>query len=221
MKENRRKEYTEMTYEMLRTVFIAGAVLSVLMLLISVFLFLFLNVPMIIGELTGINARKGIAQIRDKAGQSIGNHQTGKLARGVKDSLAKHQSFAGNGAEKDITEKIITEELHQTGTENETALLGNMQQAETALLGNMQQDETSLLGNMQQAETSLLKNMQRDGTSLFENVQQGSDMALLKKTARGADTLSAADAAYGQSTDSDFEIEYEITYIHTDEKIDQ
>ena len=198
MKENRRKEYTEMTYEMLRTVFIAGAVLSVLMLLISVFLFLFLNVPMIIGELTGTNARKGIAQIRDKAGQSIGNHQTGKLARGVKDSLAKHQSFAGNGAEKDITEKIITEELHQTGTENETALLGNMQQ-----------NGTSLLGNMQQAETSLLENMQRDGTSLFENVQQGSD------------TLSAADAAYGKSIDSDFEIEYEITYIHTDEKIDQ
>lgn len=209
-----------MTYEMLRTVFIAGAVLSVLMLLISVFLFLFLNVPMIIGELTGTNARKGIAQIRDKAGQSIGNHQTGKLARGVKDSLAKHQSFAGNGAEKDITEKIITEELHQTGTENETALLGNMQQdetallgntqqAETSLLGNMQQNGTSLLGNMQQAETSLLENMQRDGTSLFENVQQGSD------------TLSAADAAYGQSIDSDFEIEYEITYIHTDEKIDQ
>lgn len=209
-----------MTYEMLRTVFIAGAVLSVLMLLISVFLFLFLNVPMIIGELTGTNARKGIAQIRDKAGQSIGNHQTGKLARGVKDSLAKHQSFAGNGAEKDITEKIITEELYQTGTENETALLGNMQQdetallgntqqAETSLLGNMQQNGTSLLGNMQQAETSLLENMQRDGTSLFENVQQGSD------------TLSAADAAYGQSIDSDFEIEYEITYIHTDEKIDQ
>ena len=213
-----------MTYEMFRTVFVAGAIGSVLMLLISVFLFLRFDIPMIIGELTGANARKGIAQILDKAGQSVANNQTGKLSRRVVSSLANHQSSSGNRAEKDITEKIITEELYQPGVELETALL---EQEEAGLLGYGQQNETELLDDIQVDETALLKNVPEHmvngtsagGTASVWNVNQASSTVFLNSAVNQNTNLQRVSSGYDVCADSDFQIEYEITYTHTDEKI--
>ncbi len=204
-------------YEIFRTVFIAGAVISVLMLLISVFLFLFWDIPMLIGELTGANAKKGIAQIQDKIVQSVANNQTGKLSR------TGYQSSASSRIEKDITQKIITEELYLSDSVDETALL---EFDETSLLGQPQ-DETGLLYEPQTDETALLENISGNSVSMSSytgtcspwNNSQASDTMLLNNTVKQNSIAQHASSIYAANTDPDFQIECEITYIHTDEKI--
>ena len=52
-----------MTYEGYRTLFIVAAVISAVMLVITVLLFIFLKIPYVIGDLSGTTARKAIKQI--------------------------------------------------------------------------------------------------------------------------------------------------------------
>lgn len=56
-----------MTYEIYRYIFIGGAILSGIMLMVSIILFIELRIPNVIGYLTGSNARKEIACIQNKS----------------------------------------------------------------------------------------------------------------------------------------------------------
>ncbi len=186
-----------MTYEVYRYIFIGGAVLAGILLLVTVLLFFVLKIPMVIGDLTGATARKAIANIRNQnevSGEktyksSQVNSERGKLTEKISMSgnLMGHRSGIVAGAM--ATEKISTQKLDVYEPADETSVL-NMGGNETTVLG-MGGNETTVLNAMGGGETEVLSGGMNYGeTSVLEAVQPVM-----------------------------FEIEYEITYIHTDEII--
>lgn len=106
-----------MTYETYRSIFMGGAICSLVFLLLSVALFFLLQIPRVIGNLSGSAARKAIAGIRQQ------NEQT-------KDPVARtanlqRQRPAGRGATMEMgmkTEKIDTA-VNLSTSPNETTVL--------------------------------------------------------------------------------------------------
>lgn len=178
-----------MTYEMLRYIFLGAAIACGVMVLISAILFFTLQIPKVIGDLTGRNAKKAIENIRkqneatgDKKYQSSAvNLERGKLTDKISQSgqvIPRNDTPFGTGV---ITEKISTQQLPPEGPAGETTLL---QSHETTLL---QSNETSLLSvEMGQTENLQAAQPQAQPPAAVQNV---------------------------------FEIEFQITYIHTDEQI--
>ena len=170
-----------MTYEMYRYVFLGGVVLAVIMLLVSVFVFFFLNIPMVIGDLTGANARKAIENIRNQNENSgvktykssVVNHKRGRLTDKISPSgkIERAQSLATQGAMP--TAKISTQELVE---EHKPA-------AETTVLST----------ELPACETTVLSMINKEQNNVTE-----SNMTI---------------------DDGEFVVEFEITYIHTDEII--
>lgn len=169
-----------MTYEIYRYIFLGGAILAGIMLIVSILVFIFLKIPTVIGDLTGANARKAIENIRnqnestgDKAYRtSAVNRERGKLTDKISSSgrLIKDPSHSLHGAMG--TEKISTQQLHPEDGSNET----------TVLTGE-------LAGG---SETTVLSSENHENETTVLNAQ---------------------------SFNNEFVIEYEITYIHTDEVI--
>lgn len=162
-----------MTYDIYRYIFIAGAVLAGVMLIISVLLFFILKIPHVLGDLTGRNARKAIESIRNQnelSGDKLYktsqvNRERGKLTDKISPSgsLMRDPSGLLSGGAM-ATEKIDTWKLPPEA--NETTVLDVA-------------NETNVLG-IDTGETIVLDTP--TGTPVFE-------------------------------------IEYEITYIHTEDVI--
>ena len=164
-----------MSYEIYYNVFfIGGLVLAGIMFVASVLLFFLLNIPHVLGDLTGRNAKKAIENIRNQ-NESSGdklyktsqvNRERGKLTDKISPSgsLMRDPSGVLSGGAM-ATEKISTQELPPEA--NETTVLDAA-------------NETTVL-NSEAGETTLL-DVQPDTTPVFQ-------------------------------------IEYEITYIHTEEII--
>ncbi|MBQ3196179.1 MAG: hypothetical protein IJB65_06910 [Clostridia bacterium] len=170
-----------MTYEVYRYIFMGGAILTILMLIVSVFVFFYLKIPKVIGDITGSTARKAIENIRnhnEKTGDktfktSRINNERGKITDKISASgkLIKQVESAPYGAM--ATEKLNTQQLvGSDGAANETTVLSQATASETTVLS-----ETPV---MAAAETTVLSQ---------------------------------------QSAGNEFVVEYEITYIHTDEII--
>lgn len=162
-----------MDYEQLQQVyqyiFYGGAILAVVMLIVSVLLFFGYNIPSVIGDLTGATARKAIENIRNQ-NESTGdklyksspvNRERGKITDKISPSgnLIKNPSEALGGAM--ATEKIGTQQL----TAEETTVLGGA--AETTVLG-AGAAETTVLGGA--AETTVL-NAEVGETSVLDAPQ--------------------------------------------------
>ena len=132
-----------MTYEVYRYIFIGAAVLSGIMAITSIFLFFYLKISRVIGDLTGSTARKAIEEIRQQNESS--GHKTYKssLVNQERGRLTDKISPSGNlyPAESDplggamATEKIGTQQLEYSG-------------AETELLSNIGSEETSVLSDV-------------------------------------------------------------------------
>lgn len=201
-----------MTYEIYRYIFIGGAVLAGVMLVVTVLLFFLLKIPTVIGDLTGANARKAIENIRsqnESSGEkshltSAVNRERGKLTDKMTPSgrLIKNPSHSLRGTAA-YTEKISTQKLQTANGSNETTVLGGN---ETTVLGQGANETTVLGGN----ETTVLG-------------QGASTMGVTGELARPASettVLSHETTAHAApSLGSSFVIEYEITYTHTDEVI--
>lgn len=175
-----------MTYDVYRYIFMGALIFSVVMLIVSVLLFAALNIPKVIGELSGATAKKAIRNIKEQAEnvkdnkESTVNRQRGRLTDKISESgrlIRMETNQLGMGV---VTEKIGTQEF---AGGNETTVLT---QNETAVLDK---NETTVLS---QDETTVLT--QNDTTVLTQS----------NESVIG--TL--------------FEIEYEITYIHTNERIE-
>lgn len=192
-----------MTYEVYRYIFMGAAILSGLMLVAAVVLFFVLKIPNVIGDLTGANARKAIADIRNQneAGgtktykPSAVNRERGRVTDKMTPSgrLLRYPS-GGMGGGHD-TAKIGTARLSREAAEsaNETTVLDNSQ--ETTLLGGGQ--ETTVLFS---EETTVLQ-------------QDAGETTVL-------DAGFAVQPPISQNNNEFFfEIEYEITCIHTQEVI--
>lgn len=182
-----------MTYEIYRYIFLGGAILAGIMLVVSVLVFFLLKIPNVIGDLTGANARKAIENIRNQNETSGNktyrtsqvNQERGKITDKISQSgkLIKSPSHSLHGAMN--TEKIGTQKLQNDAGANETTVLGA-----PIASGN----ETTVLGTP---------------------MTSGNETTVLRHEPVGNETtvLSAP------SFDSAFVVEYEITYIHTDEVI--
>lgn len=177
-----------MTYEIYRYIFMGGAVLAGIMFVVSVLVFFVLNIPKVIGDLTGLNARKAIENIRNQnenTGDKIYksspvNRERGKLTDKISPSgrLVKNPSNSLQGAMG--TEKISTQQLDFEATSETTVLTAELTGgAETTVL------TAELTGG---AETTVLS----------------AEVGVVENTI---------------VSDSDFVIEYEITYVHTNEVI--
>lgn len=167
-----------MTYEIYRYIFYGGAILSAIMLVISITLFIVLRIPNVISDLTGRTARKAIENIRNQNESSgnktyrssLVNQERGKLTDKISPSgqLIKEPSASLHGAM--YTEKIGTQPLF---TDIPEGIYPNM---------NGDSDATTLLDTQVSNETTVLSQ-----EKAIEQVV--------------------------------FEIEYEITYIHSNETI--
>ncbi len=159
-----------MTYEIYRYIFIGGAILAGVMLITSVLLFFILNIPHVVGDLTGRNAKKAIENIRNQNESSDDtlyktsevNRERGKITDKIATSSFKKDPSKNLNKSDMVTEKNITQELSY----NETTVLDVA-------------SETTVL-NDEGGETTVL------------DVPTKSSL---------------------------FQIEYEITYIHTQEVI--
>ncbi len=198
-----------MSYEAFRYIFIIALVLCCVMFVVSVVLFIVLNIPKIINDLSGRTAKKAIQDIREqneKTGHksyqvSQVNRERGKLTDKISHSgriVSKNPSSQlGYSVE---TAKIAanTEETSVIQSGNETSVLSQDSAAASV------QNETSVLVT---DETTCLPNTQEAGFA-----------------SRNTDVLSETAPINGLSVEShisaNFRIEFEITYIHTNEVID-
>ena len=162
-----------MTYEIYRYIFLGGAILAAIMLVVSVIVFFLLKIPTVIGDLTGANARKAIENIRNQ-NESTGdktyrsskvNRERGKLTEKISPSgrIRNDSGYSSNCA-------MQTEKIGISQPEKEKARNKSTSASETTVL--VQEEHVN-------------------ETVVLDSVMVGSVFA----------------------------IEYEITYIHTDEII--
>ncbi len=179
-----------MTYEIYRYIFIGGAALTAIFFVVSIILFFTLKIYAVIGDLSGATAKKAIANIRSQA-------ESGQ------DSVVK-TSPSGTGREK------LTDKISMSGNliRNRSGAFGNAMATEKIstqqLPQNTQSDETTLL-----YESSGIN----ETTLLYDNSSQNET------------TVLSSNAGFGETSVLDsmntgfFVLEYEITYIHTNEII--
>lgn len=125
-----------MTYDVYRYIFIGAAILCVVMAVVTIFLFFFLKIPKVIGDLNGSTARKAIEEIRQQNANSgdkiykssVVNRERGKLTDRISPTGTLYTNTTGSIAGAMATEKIATQHLEETvvldaGVYEETTVL--------------------------------------------------------------------------------------------------
>ena len=183
-----------MTYEMYRYVFIIGAIMAGVMLAVSVLLFFVLKIPTVIGDLNGTNARKGIESIRSKAQTSSGG------------GTYKARPTGGRNTESFGSKKLTRRDDGSRNTakiSKETPIIN-----ETTVLGGTASETTVLQASSN--ETTVLQAPVADETTVLD---MASATAEAPQTARPQMPETPSQPA------AFFEVEYDITFIHSDELI--
>lgn len=139
-----------MTYEMYRNIFMVCAAAAGVMAFVSILLFVLLRIPSVIGDLTGITAKRGIEQIRS------GNASKATSGRYSK---KKNQRYGLN------TEKLQSVAESAKG---ETAKLGENAGKENALPDSAVGSETALLNSQTGNETTLLYAPEANETTVLQ-----------------------------------------------------
>lgn len=191
-----------MNYETYRIIFIAAAAASGLMLLTAVVLFFVLKIPSVIGELTGRTARKAIEGIRNQT------EQGGAQERGRKLS-------ASGRLQGKVTKKLETENPKGKDAKNTQKLAeepkkhgkGRASAPETTLLA----PETTILA----PETTILTPESNETTILAPSAGETAQLSASRPSFPSEPTPQPAPQPAG----SGFVIEYEITYVHSNEYI--
>lgn len=190
-----------MTYDIYRYIFLGGAGLAALSLVVAIILFFVLNIPSVIGDLTGSKARKAIENIRnqnersgDKTYKSSAvNRERGRLTERISASGTLVHNPTGNMGGAMATTKIATQQL---AAEAKQAYDAEFAGNETTVLHEVGNETTVLTNN----ETTLLSN----DTTVLENNET---------------TVLSSNMAAASGGETVFEIEYEIELIHTYEVI--
>ena len=97
-----------MQYETYHYIFIGSAILAAILFLVSLFLFFYLRIPGIIGDLTGRNAQKGIADIEGR-GRRNGKKKTQSYATSSQAAARKAQKQTD--MESDMGKTVMLEEI--------------------------------------------------------------------------------------------------------------
>lgn len=183
-----------MTYEVYRYIFIGGAILAAIMFIISVILFIVLKIPSVIGDLSGATARKAIEDIRSQNENTGEKTYKSSLVNRERGKLTDKISQSGNlikNPSGGIWGAMATEKISTQKLAEEAA-------NETTVLGS---NETTVLdgGN----ETTVLSGGAGE-TTLLDSMPMMNETTLLSPSMMPSGI---------------FEIEYEITFIHTEEVI--
>ncbi len=188
-----------MTYEIYRYIFIGSAVLCGISLAATLIIFIALKIPKVMGDLSGATAKKAIKDIRRR------NEETGEK---------NYKGSAFNEARGKLTDKISSsgEVVQRHGTQTHAA---GTSKIGTQSLG------AYTMPNGESDETTLLDAYGKTTVDLDES--PASETTLLDSFAVGTLDLDAHPTSettiLGTPCAEVFEIEYEITYIHTDEII--
>ena len=206
-----------MLYDIYRYIFIGAAILAAILFIISVILFFVLKIPSVIGDLSGATARKAIENIRNQnesQGENVYksnavNKERSKLTDKISPSGSLLKNPTGSIWGAMGTEKISTQKLSEEAT-NETTVLGSN---ETTVLGS---NETTVLGAGNETtvlsvenETTILASNETTVLNSGETTQLGNMPAMNETSVLTPDMIPSGI----------FEIEYEITFIHTSEVI--
>lgn len=200
-----------MDYDFYRYIFIGAAVLAGIMFIVSIIIFAVYRIPKVISDLSGATARKAIKSIREQneaSGEkaykgSAVNEARGKLTDKISPSgriVPQNQSPIRFGVD---TTKIRTQNLPIEAPTTETTVLGA--EDETYLLENPSANETTVLGQEMYNEISLLPDATYDQTSVLPTNMPAGETTVLNDP---------------NVSNGLFEIEYEITFIHTNEIIE-
>lgn len=148
-----------MTVEMLQTLSLVGYILSGVFLLLAVALFFILEIPKVVGDVTGATAKKAIENIRQQNAESGDKAYKpspvkaarGKLTEKILPSGSLPPQTSGVGVSVG-TEKISTQQIYQP-EHPETTVLENAS-GETMVLENTESNkqqqtngQTSVLSN--------------------------------------------------------------------------
>lgn len=183
-----------MSYEIYRYIFIGAAILCGVMLVVSVLLFIFLKIPKVISDLTGATARKAIKNIREqneKTGDKAYKVSAFNLERG---KLTDKISMSGN---------VIQQARQQMYGMNTSKI------ATQNLVGQEGFEQTTVLETAN--ETTVLEAMNE--TTVLEQ-PAGETTVLMEQTVGETSVLNE-----NNPVDNSFVIEFDITYIHSDEVI--
>lgn len=208
-----------MTYEGFRYLFIIAAIVAAVMLIVTVLLFFLFKIPSVIGDLSGATARKAIKEIREqneKTGDkgyspSAYNVQRGKVTDKISGSGRINRN-ASSGFGGINTSKISTQSLIEQAQASETTVLENMQGDSTTVL-NPQSNETTVL-NQQSNETTVLSPQSNETTVLSPQ-----DTSVETVQLSQCQVSDKPDNSPAVTQDTLFAIEYDITFINTNEFI--
>ncbi|MBQ9247981.1 MAG: hypothetical protein IJ171_05275 [Ruminococcus sp.] len=192
-----------MSYDIYRYIFLISAGLAVLCLILSVILFFVLKIPRVIGDLTGSTAKKAIESIRnqnEKSGDKVHktsyvNKQRGRITDKMTDSGKLIPTASVNEGGAMATAKISTTVLATQARESYEASLLEGNTEETTILDSSSGNETTVLSQNTGNETTVL-------SQGFYNPNTADETSILS-----------------QNEANVFVIEYELTFIHTDEVI--
>ena len=147
-----------MTVDLLQNISLVSYILAAVLFIIAAALFFLLKVPKLVGELTGITAKRAIEAIKERSenGENVYKSSAFKSAgRSITEKIPSAGGFEGSAlmykGKLVVTEKLSTEELMPKSSE--TAVLHSGQN-ETTVLANGY-DETTVLTNGQN-ETEVL-----------------------------------------------------------------
>ena len=187
-----------MTYNDYWYIFIGAAILCGVMLVISIILFITLKIPKVIGDLSGSTARKAIKNIREQ------NEASGD--KGYKVS-------AVNEARGKLTDKISSSgSLVQ---QNRSQMVG-VDTSKIAKPVEQVSNETTVLGETAPAnETTVLNQTGAGETTVLPQAAPANETTVLPQAAPTNETTVLPSGV----VDAQFAVEYEITYIHSNELI--
>lgn len=186
-----------MSVELLQTLSLVVLIVAGVFLILAIALFFLLDVPQIIGDLTGRNAKKAIEQIRQQ------NERDGNKA---------HRPSPVNMERGQITDRISS-----TGSlyKHEPVFGGSVgtEKISTARLDQPTGEETTIL--QEQGATTVLQ--EQGATTVLQEIGQ---TTVLEQQDSIHDQQDTSSAAVNMETTSAFMLEYERGFLGSDELIE-
>ena len=152
-----------MSVEMLQTSSLVCFIVAGLFLIAAIVLFFLLDVPALVGELTGATERKAIESIRMQNEETVID-KGAKPKKTKKVAKTSMQSQVGRAQNRSETAKLSTAKL-QSGSEN-TTVLNCGDDATTVLYSGGNNNETTVLAQPEDVTTLLNQNMQTASVTL-------------------------------------------------------
>ncbi len=194
-----------MTAEKYMIVFYVGLALSIIMLAVTVFLFFKLRIISVIGDLTGSTARKEIAQMREQNSSSGNKAHKPSHVNQKRGRLTDKMSPSGNlkaPTSKDLSISVGTGKIQAQQTDK--ARTSELAPETTVLAPSDDEHLTTVLSSAEN-ETTVL-NCSQETTVLASTINNVAEPVTQRKA-----VVRRPDA---------FVIEDEITFVHSNEKID-